>query len=206
MQQWRAFCETVHVLALALWLGVLVAAGVFAMTIFPTARALKPALPDYSAFSGEHALIIGGQIAQNVFLATDTIVFACAMIAMLTLAALVTVLGVPNRRPAVIIRIVALSFALACAAGSLIVVNPSLNTALRSYWAAAKAGDNTSALAHKASADELHPLASRLLSGGAIAVFIGLSAGVWSIARPWKGTPEERVSRYPTPSLLKGPS
>lgn len=203
MRNWRAFCEVVHITALALWLGVLCASGLTAATIFPAARALKPVLPDYAAYSGEHALIIGGQIAQNVFLASDAVMFICALLAMLTLGALVTLLGVSSKRPAVALRIVSLSIALACATGSLVIVNPALNSALRHHWDAAKAGDTPLALKHKMAADELHPTASRLLAACVLAVMTGLVAGVWSIAAPSASVFVAPRSRYEEPDLLK---
>lgn len=183
MSSWRAFCETVHALALALWLGFVVAAGAYAAAVFPTARAMAPRLPEFERYTGDHAVIVGGRIAQTVFLIADVVQFVCALAAVGTFACIAWLFGGGERRPALYLRGLALSVALACAASLLMVVNPKFVSATNAYWAAARAGDNEAAAAHRQVARETHPYATTLMSLAAGSVALALGAGVWSLAR-----------------------
>ncbi len=209
MNSWRAVCETVHNLALALWLGVVVSAGAFAAIVFPTMKGLNPRLPDFERYEGEHWRIAGGKIAQKVFLLADVAQFGCAIVALSTLLCMLVLFGLPRTRPAIWVRSLALGIALACAAGLIIIVAPQLNAALKLHWAAAAAGDSADAAAHKLVVDGLHPVSSWLLSGTAISVLIALTTSLWSSSRAW-AAPGAGVdgpgvpSPYPQPTLGRG--
>lgn len=203
MSSWKAACETIHHLALALWLGAVVFAGAFAAIIFPTMKGLDPRLPDFAAYSGEHWRIAAGKVAQKGFLLADIVQFGCAIVAVASLLGMLVLFGLPRRRPATFLRALALGVALACAAGQIIIVAPQFNAAVKLYWAAAAVGDMQATLAHRAVTDRLHPIASWLLSGTAISVLIALTTGLWAMARPWQepapSTP--RATPYPEPAL-----
>jgi len=134
--------------------------------------------------------------------------FVCAVLAMGTLGCLIAFLGLPRQRPATIVRACALGLALACAAGSIIIVAPPLNAALKMYWRAAQVGDMGAVAVHKAAVDELHPIASKLMAGTVLAVFVAFIAGLWATARPWEGAKATAASRgrgrYEEPTLLRG--
>lgn len=210
MHSWRAWLETIHHLALAVWLGVIVAAGAFAAIVFPTMKALDPALPGFAAYAGPHWRIAGGKLGQQIFLLTDIVQFACAVVTVATLLCLFVTLGASpqRRRPAAWVRALGLSLAFASAAGQILIVGPQMNSALKSFWAAAGAGNADLAALHQGAFDQLHPIASWLLTGSAVGLVAALVAGIWSIARPWtgitsSGEPSE-APRYPEPALLKG--
>ncbi|MBX3406237.1 MAG: hypothetical protein KF869_05675 [Phycisphaeraceae bacterium] len=182
MSSWRAFCETVHAMALGLWLGFVVAAGAYAAAVFPTAKKLAPRLPEFEQYTGDHWLIVGGRIAQTVFLIGDIAQFFCALVAVSTFACAVWMFGGGERRPALYVRGLALAIALASVASLLFVVNPKFVSATNAYWAAARAGDNAAAAAHQQVARETHPYATSLMSLAAGSVAVALGACVWSLA------------------------
>ncbi|MFN7020224.1 MAG: hypothetical protein ACK4WH_02710 [Phycisphaerales bacterium] len=209
MLSWRAWLETIHHLALALWLGVIVAAGAFAAIVFPTMKSLEPALPGFAGYSGPHWRIAGGKLGQQIFLLTDIVQFACVVVTVATLLCLFVTLGASpqRRRPAAWFRTLGLSLAFASAAGQILIVGPQMNGALKNFWAAAGAGNAELAAIHQGAFDQLHPIASWLLAGSAVGLLAALTAGIWSLARPWaagpsSGEPSE-APRYPEPALLK---
>lgn len=205
MNAWKTFCETVHAVSLALWLGFVVAAGTFAALVFGVSKSLDPRLPEYEAYSGEHYLIIGGKMAQTVFFAADVVQFICAMLAVLTLIALFKIRSGEARRPAMVMRASSLVVAVASLAALLLIVNPKLVAATGAYWRAAKAGDMAGVLTHKAIAGDTHPYASALMATTALMVLASLVSGVWSLAsaaRP--GAIAAARSSMPEPALLRG--
>lgn len=205
MSTWRAFCEAVHAVALALWLGFVVAAGAFAAMVFGVSKGLSPRLPEYEAYTGEHYLIIGGKMAQTVFFAADVVQFACSMLAVVTLIALFKIRGDEARRPAMVIRASSLVVAVASVAALLVIVNPKLTTTTRLYWEAAKAGKMAEVEALRAVAADTHPYASALMVTTAIMVLAALVSGIWSIAAPQPvAAAASRGERLPEPALLRG--
>jgi len=205
MSNWRAFCETVHIVALAMWLGFVVAAGTFAATVFSVTKALDPRLPGYEAYTGEHYLIVGGKMAQTVFFVTDVVQFACSLAAVVSLIVIVGAARNEARRLAIVVRTSAVIIALAAVAALLLVVNPKLIAATSAYWKAAKAGDMEAVGVHRAIAADTHPYASALMVTVAIMVLLAIVSAVWSIARPHVPVATARaVDRLPEPALLRG--
>jgi hypothetical protein len=209
MSVWRAFCECVHLLALAIWLGVVLATGAAAALIFPTMKQLQPRLPGFAAYTGEHWPIAGGKIANTLFFLADIVQFFCAITSVVSLLLLAIVWKLPRTRPATLLRGFALGIALASVGGGLIVLAPAMNAALQAYWKAAEAGNLDEAALHKQAFDENHPLASSLLMLTAASVFIALVAGIWSAVRPTHG--EVSMARlrgagsaYEVPKLAQG--
>lgn len=178
----RAVCETLHIVALALWLAATLASGLVAAVAFPAMKSLAPTIPGYAEPS-QHYLIAAGAIAQRVFLVADVVNFVAGIIALATLGVSVLVLGTPARRPATIVRSLGVAIAIACLASLLLIVTPRVVGASTQHWAALKANDLAAARTHKAALDDVHPIASRLTGGMAFCVFIALVSGVWSIAR-----------------------
>lgn len=193
----RAIAATVHLLALAIWSGVLLSTGAAAAILFPTMKQLDPAIPAYAQYTGEHWVLAAGHAAEKLFLLADIIQFLCALLAIITFIAL-AVSSFSNSKPAqtntsrlsLLTRGTLLSIALACLAGNLVIVAPSMNKALRAYRAAAQQGLTDDALLHRAAFNELHPVASNLLIITTIATLTALTLGIWNIAR----------STYPQPN------
>lgn len=203
MRPWRAFTEMVHLVSLGLWLGSLVMAGATAAVLFPTIKALDPRVPAFASYTGEHWLLAAGHVGERVFTVSYLIAFPCSLAAIITLAALVLVFRLPRTRPAVILRIVALAIAVAAFAAELLVVSQSMNAALRAYWAAARAGQNEAAAEHQAAFQDLHPMASTLMSITAVSLLVALGAGAWTAGATGEGSAGTR-KELEDPALLKG--
>lgn len=207
MNRWRAFCETVHLAALGLWLGFVLASGTFAAILFPTMRQSQPTLPDFSAWPGEHWIIAAGRVGNRVFFAVDIAQFTFAMLSGFTFVALIAFLGLPRTRPATLIRATALGVAMACAASQVIIVGPKMNSLMTRFWAAASEGQITAAEMFKSEFDRTHPIGSGLLYGSCISVFIALIAGLWSVTRggsvATSTSPGNTSPAYEEPALLK---
>lgn len=175
-------CETVHVVSLALWLAATFGSALAAAIAFPTMKALRPTLAGYAS-PEEHYLIAAGSVAQRVFFAADVVHFSAALVALASLGASVLIFGTPARRTATVIRTLSLSVAVAALASLLLIVTPKVVSSAGAHWAALKSGDVAAAAMHKASMDEVHPIASRLMGVMGVSVLISLSAAAWSLAR-----------------------
>jgi hypothetical protein len=207
MRSWRAFLETVNLVALALWLGAIVFSGVVAARVFVVMRELDPRLNAYADYTGEHWKLAGGKVANGVFAITDIAQFLCALIAGLCFAALVATRIVSPRRLSTWLRGLGLSVGMACVMGLLLVVSPRLHAALAGYWAAAREGKNDEALRLQALAGQIHPTATMLMGVGAFAVLVALVAAAWTLAcdssRQAVSGPAPSPSPYPEPDLLR---
>lgn len=182
MRSWRSFCEALHLTALGLWLGVLVAVGGAAAVIFPTMKSMHIRLEDFKGDPADHWLIAAGQVAQRLFLLGDIAMFICSLLTVLTLGTLAVFLGGMARRGVMLIRALAVGVALASFASTLLIVAPGISTASRAHWEAARIGDDAASAKHSAAARELHPLASNLMAVEAVALLIALWAAGWSLA------------------------
>lgn len=190
----RAICETTHIVALALWLAATLASALVAAVAFPAMKSLAPTLPGYAEPS-QHYLIAAGTIAQRVFLIADIVNFVAGIVALATLGTSILILATPARRPAIIVRSLSVTIAIACLASLLLIVTPRVVDASTRHWGALKSGELAAAQTHKAALDDVHPIASRLTGGMAFCVVIALIAGVWSIT----SGPTPRPVRASTP-------
>jgi hypothetical protein len=207
MSAWKAFCETVHLGALGIWAGFLGATAAFAANTFPIMKGLDPLLPGYAKYPADHWKIAAGSVAQRGFLISDIVTFICAILSVGTLGCLIGLHKLPRRRPATVVRACSLGLALACAAGSIIIVSPQLNAAIRLKWAAAAAGDVAAVAKHSEAVDLLHPISSKLLFGTLVFVLAALFVGLWGTCKAWAGAAaqeSQRQSPYEAPALLGG--
>ncbi len=182
MRVGQKVCESVHFVALAVWLGSLVMAGAVAAQVFPLLRAMDARVPDHPGFTGEQWLIVGGRVGDMVFTTSDFIQFFAVLIAVFTLVVSIGVFKLSARRISTLVRAVALGGSLLVVAYQLLVLGPTMQHELRAYWSAAQGGDNESAQLHREAFDALHPRATWALAGSSLAVLITLVGGVWSIA------------------------
>jgi hypothetical protein len=204
MSSWRAFCHTVHLASLGVWAGAVVMAGATAAVAFPTLRDLNVRVSGPApGFEDDHFRFAAGAVAQRVFLIGDVISFACAMLSGVTLLALIAVFGISARRPATIVRALALGVALASLAAMLLIVTPRINAASVQHFAAAKSGDAAAAAIHKHAVADLHPLARNLLFAEIVAVLVSLVSGAWSLATSPEAVGSPASNPYPEPDLLR---
>jgi hypothetical protein len=204
MTTWRAFWEGVHLCVLGLWAGVLVGVGVCAAVVFPTLKGVGVRLPEYSSDPSGHYRIAAGMVAQKVFLVGDFLMFPLSLVAAVTLGILIVVYRVSSVRAAMMVRGIGLSFAIAALAALLLVVTPQINAASQRHWAAARIGDASAAAPHIKAVDDLHPIATLLMSIEFIGVVIALGAAAWShtMRAPLPDT-SASSGKLPEPALLK---
>jgi len=169
--------ERIHAAALGLWLGVLGLAGASAAIIFPTMKTLAPKLEAYPNFTGEHWKLAAGIVQARIFTAMDV---ACVAMA---LVAVVSVINTWMRSDfsGTLARTRGAVIAVACVAlgYQLFVLGPVMSQNVRSYWAAAAAGDNVRAEQARVAFETDHPVASRTLgiqfAGVAASLALGLA-------------------------------
>ncbi len=181
MNQGRRFCETIHITALALWLGGLVMTGVTAAVVFPTMREMDPALPQYAAFTGEHWRLAAGRVAARVFFIFDVMQFVAVLIAGVSFGVAILVYGLPMRRFSTFARGGTLIVLLALLSYQFLVLGPEMNTNMNNYWIAALEGDNGAAERFRQAFEQDHPTATRLMVANTVLVLFSLLAAVWSI-------------------------
>ncbi len=180
-----AVCESVHVLALAVWLGALMTGGISAALLFPAMRELDPRLPGFEGFGGEHWKLGAGRVQAGVFLFTDLVQLGAAGVAFLTIGLRLIGAGVERaaRRAATVVRTVGVGAAVVMLTVNLMLLTPRMTPHLKAYWTLAAEGRTEEALAEAEEFASLHPAASRVLGGTAVAVIVALGAAAWSLAR-----------------------
>ncbi|TVQ30090.1 MAG: hypothetical protein EA376_14120 [Phycisphaeraceae bacterium] len=182
MNKSLAVSEGVHLLALGVWLGAVVMAGMSAMVVFPTMEGLEPALPAYAAYDGAHSALAAGRVMFAVFFACDLVQLCAAFFVVMPFMAAAFGLGLSMRRPVNAFR-AALVFVLAAMlAFHLVALTPAMNTELQAYWQAAAEGDTAMAATHKAAFDARHPTARLVLTAMTAGLALAFMAGVWSVA------------------------
>ncbi len=160
--------------SLGAWLGVVMMSAAAAGVIFPTIKRLKPALPDYAAYTGEHYLIAAGRPANHMFLAASIgeVVFWA------TAAACCWVARHALRRGAA-----TLVLGLGLLLGARLVDIAIFRADLTRHWDAARAGQNAEALDAKARLDARHGRMTAMMAGQAALLAVGV---VW-VSLPRRG-------------------
>ncbi|MCA9303934.1 MAG: hypothetical protein KC996_07430 [Phycisphaerales bacterium] len=179
--------QTIHLLALALWVGAAAMSGIVAAIVFPTMRTLNPTLGAYPDYTGDHSTLAAGNIAGRVFLLVDTVQFVCAATALASLIAML-MLGYSLNTLARVARSVILCIALGILSYHLFVLMPGMHNDLKAYWDAAAIGDNLTADMHKDAFLALHTTASRSIGGTTIAALVAFVLGVWTCEQHSKPT------------------
>ena len=168
----------VHILSLAIWAALILAAGLAAAVAFPTMKPLNPTLPEFSAYPHDHWLIAAGLVANRIFTITDTASIALAGIAILSAFVLVTQ-PTPRER---LLWLLALAAAAITLAYSLAILRPRMDRNLIEFWTTARAGQVQTADAARHRFDDDHPTASRLISAQLAFVTLALGTISWSLA------------------------
>lgn len=170
-------------IALGLWAGSLAMTGAAAGLIFRAAREARPTLPDFAAYSGDHALVTGGIIANRLFWAADVAQFACAAMAILTLGVLAIFGRAWMGRIHAGMRILSLSLPLCALMYHLFVLSPRMAQNLNDYWTSAKQGDTAKASAAKAAFDADHPTASTTMGLTVVLILGAMCTAAWPARR-----------------------
>ncbi len=202
MSSWRAFGEAAHVICLGIWVGAASIAAGTAAVAFPTLKGLNVRLADLPPeTAADHFRFAAGAIAQRVFLMGDIVAFACATVAGATLLGLFISRALSPRRPAAIVRALALAIAVASLASLLFVVTPRINLWAAHHLDAARIGKTDLMEEYKRNVDDLHPIATNLYAAEIGGAFIALLAGAWSLAKPWAPGTIRTAPAYPEPAL-----
>jgi hypothetical protein len=179
MDTLKRIAQTLNALSLAVWLGVVVMTGVFAAVTFPTIKELNPTLASHAKYTGEHWLIVAGNVAAKGFFISDMVQFVCAALAIASIGVLwiATPGGLRGKLQAA--RVVALACVISLFCYYFFVLAPGMSENLRQYWQAAAAGDNATALKFKALFDADHPTSSRVLSSLAVLLLAASALALW---------------------------
>lgn len=171
--------DTAHAAALALWLAVILGAGASAAVLFPQMRDLEPTLAAFAAYEGPHWRLAAGRVANTIFHLGDTAQIIIALAALLTAARAFAFAA--RRRATGVLAALALLTAFILLGVQRLSLRPAMDRALDAYWAAAAAGDTETALAHQQTFAAMHPTASNLIVGTAVAVGASLLLHAWSL-------------------------
>ncbi|MCW5766871.1 MAG: hypothetical protein KIT68_12955 [Phycisphaeraceae bacterium] len=213
MSRTLAVCHTVHVLSLAVWLGVTLMTGAAAGIVFPTVKAMGPTAPAFAAYpndAGQHGLIIAGKVASRYFLVHDVVQFVCCSAACVTLGVMLAASRRKGGTPAAAMgaRVPLAALALTLVAYQLFVLGPEMMTNLSRHWGAAQAGRIDEALAAKAAFDANHPIATWVMAGTAVIVLALLVLAAWpgevEAARTGAAKQVKAGEALERPALLKG--
>ncbi len=172
-----------HVSALGIWLGAVLMAGATAAIIFPQSKALGLTLPDYAGYTGEHWRLAAGLIQARVFTALDLVQLVCCIVALLTLGYGLFHRATPGKW-ASLIRVVSLWLLLLSLTIQFFFMHPPMDSAMRSYWDSARAGDNAQAAQYLATFQRFHGPATGLMAFDAAAVLVALAVGAWAGVSP----------------------
>jgi hypothetical protein len=176
----RRTLEAVHLTALGVWLGSIVATGVFAAIVFGAVRELDPSLPAFAGYEGSHADLLAGFVQNRVFAAVDIVQFVSALLALASMIGLLTLGRLSVSTWSSGLRIAGLGIAMGLVSFYLLVLMPRMAENVRAYWSAAEQGQTEAAAGAKAAFDADHPTASGVLQGIAAAVALSLIAGAVS--------------------------
>ncbi len=207
MQFLFKLCNAVYWFALAVWLAVLVTAGVSAIAVFTTLGEMDVSLEAYAAFEPDesdvpnaHAHLAAGHVLEPVFWLLDVVQFATIPLILIILVAQFTVFKQKIRRPANLIRIGCIVIAAGLFAFHALGRAPQMNRDLRAYWEAAEQGDVTTALEHREAFNRRHPTAEAVLNGTLLLVVLATFA---SAAAMTPALPQRRISELQTPHLAR---
>lgn len=181
MKRGRVLCETVHLMALGVWLGAVLMTGATAGIAFTTLPELSLSLAEFANGPGEHGVIAAGILMAKVFLVSDAVQLGGATIAFVTLLLSTVMLELSVFRRATAARWGLMLAILISMSYYQFMLAPAMNSELASYWEAAKAGDTEVALEHKAAFDERHPRASVILKLHAGLVFGLFAVGLYAV-------------------------
>ncbi|MEM7756073.1 MAG: DUF4149 domain-containing protein [Planctomycetota bacterium] len=199
----RRVFETIHLTALGLWLGAVIATGVFAAIVFGATRELDPTVPAFSVYEGSHADLIAGFVQNRVFAAVDVIQFVCGFLALASLIGLLTLGKLPLNRWSSGLRIVGVAGAMGLLSFYLLVLTPRMTENVQLYWSAAQAGEAENAARYKAAFDADHPAASNALKGVAASLALAMISGTLSAVSGTSGATTMTQARRPTPKQAK---
>lgn len=196
-----ALCNIVYWLALTVWVAVLVAAGVAAMSSFTTLPDpdLGVTLDRFAAFdAAEHGRIAAGLVMEPVFTFVDITQVAAAGVVVLMAALQMTLFRGRWKSLMNLLRLACIAAALALLLTRVFTISPDMNADLRLYWQAAEAGNAEQALTHRASFDAMHETASTMFRWTLISLLVCVAASAVALG---PRRPQHRPTELQKPQL-----
>ncbi len=184
-------CLAAYWVCLSAWLAALVTAAVSAAQVFSNLPGVSMTLERFAAYPGDdHGRLAAGLVMAEIFYTVDVVQFIVVPLVVGTLGLQLTVLGLPWRRPANLIRTAAVIIAAGSFAWYAIALAPHLNRTLRAYWAAAEAGNLAEAAALHEQFAAGHEFAELTLSVNFLLIVVAVVASAVALApTPARGLP-----------------
>jgi hypothetical protein len=202
--------EAVQVAAWATWSGALLVTGLTAYFVFTLLKGLDPALPEFATYGGEHWRLLGGYVAERLFIGADVVGFLAICVGGGSFA-LACWKGYPHPRSwTAAVRALLIMAMVGIMTYRFAVLDPAMQADLAAYRQAASLGDTTNAQTLQLEYDKHHQTASNVMVAS---LLLSLSALVFTLAstrRVLTGkaadrTPARPASRLQEPQLARGP-
>ncbi|MCH8823384.1 MAG: hypothetical protein IH984_07735 [Planctomycetes bacterium] len=183
MQSLHKLCNMVYWLALALWLGALMSAGIAAGSTFSVLTKMDISIARYSEFVPNetavpkaHENLAAGHVLEPVFWITHAVQFITIPLVILTLAAQLLFFRQQKNIFSNLIRTVCIIIAACLFAYQTFALSLPMNQDMRAYWEAAAEGDIQTALFHRSELRSRHETATIILLSTLSLVVIATAA------------------------------
>ena len=155
--------EAIQVAAWATWSGALLVTGLTAYFVFTLLKGLDPSLPEFAAYDGEHWRLLGGYVAERLFIGADVVGFLAICLGGGAFA-LACWKGHPHPRSWIAaLRALLLVAMMGIMTFRFAALDPAMQVDLAAYRQAAALGDTENALAMQAEYDTHHKTASNVM-------------------------------------------
>ncbi len=172
-------------LGLIAWVSALVTAGISAAMAFPTMHEFAVEVPKFRALdASEHWSIAAGLLMERIFTLTDMIQLVAALLVIVGLVGSLALGSRRRQRISGVLRALCVLGAAGLLAYRILVLAPSMNASLHSYWNAAEAGKIDVAMRHRADFQAAHPTASRIYGVMFAMLIAGAAITAWSPPTP----------------------
>ena len=207
--------EAIQIAAWATWSGALIVTGATAYFVFTLLKRLDPSLPEYAAYEGEHWRMLGGYVAERLFLGADVVGFLAICVGGGAFA-LACWRGFPHPRTwTAAIRALLVMAMVGVMTYRFAVLDPAMQADLAAYRQAARLGDTQAALAAQREYDVHHATASNVIAGSLALSLAALGFTLVTTRRVMSGAANDSTSAKPNagpgteprlqePALAKG--
>ncbi len=189
-------CNAVYWIALAIWLSALIAVGVSASFTFATLKnePLDLRLGAYEQFDGEqHWRIAAGHVTEPIFTFVDVVQVPAAGLVVVALVLQLSVFRMKWRRPANVIRSVAIVVVAALFLIRVVWLMPTMNADLRAYRDAARVGDVATAQQHRDAFNENHHRARPMMDWSLALLLLAVAASAAAFTPGAGGEPKTNM-------------
>jgi len=202
--------EAIQLAAWATWSGALLVTGLTAYFVFTLLKGLDPSLPEFAAYDGEHWRLLGGYVAERLFIGADVIGFLAICLGGGAFA-WACWRGYPHARSWIAaIRALLILAMMGIMTYRFASLDPAMQMDLAAYRQAASLGDTENALAAQAEYDQHHNTASNVMVAS---MFVSLGALGFTLATTRRvmtggaadSTEPANASTLQEPALARGP-